>query len=103
PLGGLLTIDAPAGLKAVESVPMVQTIMPGKAKTIYLDYVVLDKPGAGEFSIAFKACGLSDAFTQKIKIVPKGFPAQLSFSAQEIEKEYEFSIDHMVNGSLKAS
>jgi hypothetical protein len=103
PLGGVITITAPEGLKEIEKIPAVQTIMPGKSKTIYLDYKVLDKAGEGEFSIGFKSCGLSDAFIQKIKIVSKGFPAQVSFSSQEKEKEYSFEISHVVNGSLKAS
>ncbi|MBK7667292.1 MAG: hypothetical protein IPJ32_08065 [Sphingobacteriaceae bacterium] len=103
PLGGVITITAPDGLKELAAIPSVQTIMPGAAKTIYLDYKVLDKIGTGEFTIAFKACGLGDAFTQKIKIAPKGFPVQTSFSAQEVEKEYTFEINKMVNGSLKAT
>lgn len=103
PLGGVITITAPDGLKELAAIPTVQTIMPGAAKTIYLDYKVLDKIGTGEFTIAFKACGLGDAFTQKIKIAPKGFPVQTSFSAQEVEKEYTFEINKMVNGSLKAT
>ena len=103
PLGGVITITAPDGLKELAAVPNVQTIMPGAAKTIYLDYKVLDKIGTGEFTIAFKACGLGDAFTQKIKIAPKGFPVQTSFSAQEVEKEYTFEINKLVNGSLKAT
>lgn len=103
PLGGVISITAPDGLKELAAIPSVQTIMPGAAKTIYLDYKVLDKIGYGEFTIAFKACGLGDAFTQKIKIAPKGFPVQTSFSAQEVEKEYTFEINKMVNGSLKAT
>jgi uncharacterized protein YfaS (alpha-2-macroglobulin family) len=103
PLGGALTIVSPDGLKATVAIPTVQTIMPGKAKTIYLDYKVLDKIGYGDFTISFKACGLGDAFTQRIKIAPKGFPAQASFSSQEIEKEYSIDMNHVVNGSVKAN
>ncbi len=103
PLGGLLQITTPEGLKQLVAIPQVQTIMPGKAKTIYLDYKVSEKIGYGDMTISFKACGLGDAFTQTIKIVPKGFPVQTSFSAQEMEKEYTFEIDHLVNGSLKAA
>jgi hypothetical protein len=103
PLGGVITIISPEGLKEMTTILSVQTIMPGKAKTIYLDYKVLDKIGYGDFTISFKACGLGDAFTQTIRIMPKGFPVQTSFSAQEVEKEYEFEINKMVNGSLKAS
>lgn len=103
PLGGVLSILAPKGLEELVKTPSVQTIMPGKAKTIYLDYKVQNLPGEGEFTIAFKACGLADAFTQKIKIAPKGFPVETSFSSQEMEKEYEFEISKLVQGSLKAS
>lgn len=103
PLGGLISVTAPDGMKEMVAVPAVQTIMPGAAKTIYLDYKVLDKIGYGEFTIGFKACGLGDAFTQKIKIAPKGFPAQASFSGQEVEKEYTFEVHKVVNGSLKAT
>jgi uncharacterized protein YfaS (alpha-2-macroglobulin family) len=103
PLGGVITVSAPDGLKEIAKLNPIQTIMPGAAKTIYLDYKVLDKIGYGEFTIGFKACGLGDAFTQKIKIAPKGFPVQASFSAQEVEKEYSFEVTKLVNGSLKAS
>ncbi len=103
PLGGVISITAPDGLKELATIPAAQTIMPGVAKTIYLDYKVLDKIGYGEFVIGFKACGLGDEFKQKIKIAPKGFPTQVSFSGQEIEKEYTFEINKLVNGSLKAT
>lgn len=103
PLGGVISISAPDGLKELATIPSVQTIMPGAAKTIYLDYKVLDKIGYGEFVIGFKACGLGDEFKQKIKIAPKGFPVQASFSGQEIEKEYTFEVNKLVNGSLRAS
>src|SRR6202008_1971025 len=102
PLGGKLSVLAPAALQAVEAIPEIQTIMPGKTKTIFLDYKVSDKIGAGDFTVTFKACGLGDAFTQKIRIAPKGFPAGVSFSGQEVEKEYTFSTRNVVRGSLKA-
>lgn len=103
PLGGQLSIFAPEALTALEKTPELQTIMPGKSKTIYLDYRVSDKIGEGEFTIKFKACGLGDAFVQKIKIAAKGFPASASFSAQDVEKEFSFSMRNVVKGSLKAS
>jgi len=102
PLGGALTISAPEALQEMVKVPLVQTIMPGAAKTIYLDYKVLDKIGYGEFTITFKACGLGDAFTQKIKIAPKGFPVTASFAGQDAEKEFSFNLNKVVNGSVKA-
>lgn len=103
PLGGFLTVTSPEGLKVLTAVPPVQTIMPGAARTLYLDYDVLNKAGYGDFTISFSSCGLKDAFTQKIKIAPKGFPVKESFSGQEMEKEYAFTMDHVVSGSVKAT
>lgn len=103
PLGGALTITAPDGLVALNKVEMAQTIMPGKARTIYLDYRVLDKIGEGEFTISFKSCGLGDAFSQKIKMVAKGFPVTASFSSQELEKNYTVEMTNVVDGSIKAT
>jgi alpha-2-macroglobulin-like protein len=103
PLGGVITITSPEGLQSVHTLESIQTLMPGAAKTIYLDYKVLDKIGVGEFTIGFKACGLGDEFTQKIKIAPKGFPVQASFSGQDLEKEYNFEVNNLVNGSLRAT
>lgn len=103
PLGGLMNITAPEGLVAVGTTPNSQTIMPGKAKTIYLEYKVASKPGKGDFTVSFKSCGLADAFTQTIRMVPKGFPVTASFSGQDIEKTYTVDLEHLVDGSVKAS
>jgi uncharacterized protein YfaS (alpha-2-macroglobulin family) len=103
PIGGVLTINAPAGLKALSQIAPAQTIMPGAARTIYLDYKVLDKIGYGDFTVSFKACGLGDSFTKPIKISAKGFPSNVSFSGQDQEKEYSFTMSNVVKGSVKAS
>ncbi len=102
PIGGLLNITAPDALQAIVATPSIQTIMPGEAKTIYLDYKVLDKMGYGNMTITYKACGLGDAFTQKIKIAPKGFPVATSFSGQEVENQFSFTMNKVINGSAKA-
>ena len=102
PIGGLLNVTVPDALQAIAATPSIQTIMPGTAKTIYLDYKVLDKMGVGEMTITYKACGLGDAFTQKIKIAPKGFPVATSFSGQEVENQFSFTMNKVINGSAKA-
>lgn len=103
PLGGLMNITAPEGLEPVGALPATQTIMPGKAKTIYLEYKVANKIKSGEFSVSFKACGLTDAFSQKMRIMPKGFPATASFSGQDIEKTYTVELSNVVPGSVTAT
>jgi uncharacterized protein YfaS (alpha-2-macroglobulin family) len=101
PLGGMLKITLPDGLESTEAVDEVQTIMPGMTKTIYVKCKVLDKIGEGDLTISFKSCGLGDAFTQHIKIAPKGFPVKATLSSQDKEKEFTFEPKKMVKGSLK--
>lgn len=103
PIGGLMNVTAPAGMIAAGTLPTSQTVMPGKAKTIYLDYKVANDAKAGTFSISFKSCGLSDAFTQNIRIVSKGFPVTASMSGQDMEKEFTINMTNVVDGSVKAS
>jgi hypothetical protein len=103
PLGGLMNITAPEGLEPVGTLPASQTIMPGKAKTIYLEYRVANKIKSGEFAVSFKACGLTDAFSQKMRIMPKGFPVTASFSGQDIEKTYTVELANVVPGSVTAT
>jgi alpha-2-macroglobulin-like protein len=100
PLGGLMNITIPTGLKAIGNIPATQTIMPGKSKTIYLDYKISSKAATGNFTIGFKSCGLGDAFTQKIRIIQKGFPVTASFSGQEMEKEFIVDMINVVDSSL---
>lgn len=103
PLGGVLRLSIPDILQSIKPIDSVQTIMPGEAKTLFLNYKVSHKSGDGNFDISFQSCGLSDAMTQKIKVVSKGFPVSLSFSSQEIQKEFDVEYNHLVKGSLKAS
>lgn len=103
PLGGLLSIHTPSCLQLMEKVNAEQTIMPKQSKTLFVHYKVLSQTGEFPFSVKFASCGLQDEFTKTIKVVTKGFPVKHSFSGQEQEKEFEFEMDHVVNGSLKAS
>ncbi|MEW6469013.1 MAG: MG2 domain-containing protein [Bacteroidota bacterium] len=100
-ISGLLDIKAPASFEAKSKIEALYTIAPGKAKTFFFEYKVLNLVGEGDFSIAFKACGLSDAFSQKIKVVSKGFPVSLSFSGNSMKDDYDFVVDKSVEGSIQ--
>ncbi|MBI3501514.1 MAG: carboxypeptidase regulatory-like domain-containing protein [Bacteroidetes bacterium] len=100
-VSGLLDIKAPNGLEAIGTIPALQTLAAGKAKTIYLEYRVKEEISEGNFEIAFKACGMKDAFAQNLKVVPKGFPITASFSGDKGESEYEVDLKNVVKGSVK--
>ncbi len=101
-ISGELTVIAPDGLQATANVETSQSINANDTRIIYLNYKVLDKIGKQNFKISFKSDGLSDAFEQEIKILSKGFPVAVSFSGNEVEKEYTVKLDKVVNGSIAA-
>jgi hypothetical protein len=102
-VNGVLKIKNPEGLQPGKSINEMQTIPAYQSKTIYLDYKVLNKLGKGNLEVSYKNSGLEDAFSQEININAKGFPASLSFSGKDMEREFSFNISNVVDGSLQAS
>jgi hypothetical protein len=97
---GKLDVTAPSTFQFLSSLDKVYTLAPGKAKTLFLEYKVMDAIGEGDFTVGFHSCGLSDGFTQKIKTVAKGFPVNVSFSGSDMKGDFDFDISKMVEGSL---
>lgn len=102
-LTGSLHVIPPAGLEPINTTGSVISIPAGMAQTVHLAYKVKHQPGEEVFNIAFAGAGHSDAFEQKLKIVPQGFPVALSFSGNEADKTYKFAISDVVPGSINAS
>lgn len=100
-VSGLLDIVAPKGLELLTNIPKLHTLAAGKTTTIYLQYRVKEKISEGNFEISYKACGMKDAFSQNLKVVPKGFPASASFSGDKGESEYVVDMRNVVKGSVK--
>jgi hypothetical protein len=102
-LTGSLHVIPPAGLEPLNTTGSVISIPAGMAQTVQLAYKVKHLPGEEVFNIAFAGGGHTDAFEQKLKIVPQGFPVALSFAGREADKSYKFSIADVVPGSISAS
>jgi alpha-2-macroglobulin-like protein len=103
PLGGSFTLALPAQLELLSKPAEAQTIMPGVARTIYLDCRVRQCSVDTVVKIGFSACALRDEITVEVKIRPRGFPVSRSFSGQHAEKEYDFETREVVPGSLRIS
>jgi hypothetical protein len=101
-LTGKLTLGIPAGMQLMAALPANISIAANQSKTIYLDFKTGTVIGLDTMEFAFEGMGLSDAFAQEIKISPKGFPVMVSLAGREKEKEYEFEIKNLVEGSVKA-
>lgn len=101
-MSGKLDLQVPEALKAIGSLPGTVSIPAGQSKTLYLNYRVLHQPGEAPLQVAFQSQGHSDAVSQNLKIVPKGFPVSISMSGDSLNGKFAFRIQDMVNGSLTA-
>lgn len=102
-LEGKLNITAPNSLIPVSNISEIQKIAAGESKTIFLDYSVSTEIGAGDFNVSFNANGLSDAFSQQIKTVAKGFPVTASFSGNDLQSTFTVNPQNVVKGSMQAT
>ncbi len=100
-LSGLLKINAPAGMKLLTPITELQNIAAGKSKTILLQYEIMHDAKPGDLDVSFKACGLGDAFSQKIDVVSKGYPVSLSYNGSDKNGIFKLNIKNWVKGSLK--
>ncbi|MCC6722996.1 MAG: carboxypeptidase regulatory-like domain-containing protein [Saprospiraceae bacterium] len=79
-----------------------QTVLQGST-TIYPEYEIALGAMSGEMKVEFEANGTSDAFTQALKVQPRGFPVDLVFGGNERDKTFSVPVKDVVEGSLSAS
>ncbi|WP_027001221.1 MG2 domain-containing protein [Hugenholtzia roseola] len=101
---GKLNLKLPTAWKPLNEKLLQQelTLKAGETQTIFLPFEVLNVMGKDTFALAFESEKYRDAFEQEVFINGKGFPSAVSFSAQEVEKSYTFSILNPVEGTLRA-
>nr|MBK9650838.1 hypothetical protein [Bacteroidota bacterium] len=95
-----INVNAPEVLTAYTPIVSKVDIEPMQAKVIYYNYKT--GYGNGEYDIAISATanGMSDAMEQKIKVSPKGFPVQQSFSSNQMHDKFTASLNDVVLGSV---
>jgi hypothetical protein len=102
-VSGHLTVSLPSGFVKKGETSFVQTLEANESKTIYLTFEVGGKAQKDSLRIAFQAGSYSDQVAQAIKTEAKGFPMSFAFSGKQLEAEHEFSLSHVVPGSLNVS
>ncbi len=100
---GKLSVVMPAGFSLVKNQPQTVTLKPGESTTIYPEYEVALGAKSGEMQVGFEANGISDAFTQALKVQPRGFPVDLVFGGNDKDKTFSVPVKDVVEGSLSAS
>lgn len=113
-LTGRLSIEMPSGFALVKTGGETVTLKPGESTTIYPEYLVglpkssdssnASSPSGGKaMRVRFEANGIADAFTQELKVQPRGFPVDLVFGGSERTKTFSVPVKDVVEGSLSAA
>ncbi len=74
-----------------------------QSKVIYLEATANNEIGSGNLEIKFNSPKFNDALARNIEVVAKGFPANISLSGQELEKDFVINPVNVVPGSMKVS
>jgi TonB-dependent SusC/RagA subfamily outer membrane receptor len=100
PLEATLSIDVPAGLKALSKTTLPVTVDAMKTKTYWIPLTSESLTGNFRVKIKLEGKKYSDEVTQMISVHPVGFPVRLSFSGKDLERSIEFNVENMERGSM---
>jgi uncharacterized protein YfaS (alpha-2-macroglobulin family) len=78
-LTGTLIVKIPEGMKAAGTIPRTVTVPARGARVTRIPLIVETPSEKSEFAASFETLGRTDAFAQPVKIVPQGFPVNMSF------------------------
>lgn len=103
-INGRLDIVIPEGLKPIEQFEVNQKLKAGKTKTIYLKFEATNEIHEGLIDIHFNGGnGIQDAFSQTVKVIPRGFPVDEVYASSELEKTFNVNINKPIEGTLNAT
>lgn len=101
-ISGELNLSLPQQLTA--EVRTTHVIIPAKgSKVFYLNCAASTVIGKGNLEIRFRSAEFNDALTRVVNVVPKGFPATISLSGQDMEKSFTVKPVNIVPGSMKVT
>jgi TonB-dependent SusC/RagA subfamily outer membrane receptor len=98
---GKLNLEVGQELTLINNIPENIILKAEEKKVFPLKYFVESKAGKSSIQIQFVNNAFSDEVKREFEVVPVGFPVLKSFSAQELDKEYEFEVTDVLNGSLQ--
>ncbi len=79
------------------------SIAPNSTKNMILNCQVLNVAGKDALKVSFKYANGGDSFVQEVETSPKGFPASINVSGQELQNEFSFDLTTPIEGSVRAS
>lgn len=101
-INGRMVIVSPKQLNILTKTNDV-SIAANETKVIYLEATATNEIGNGNLEVKFVSGSANDVFTKEIKVVAKGFPANISLSGQDLSKEFFINPVNVVPGSMKVT
>ena len=90
------------GFKTLGELPQSITLNPKQTREIGLRSKAIVAMDSCKISLKMKAGEEEDIWERTIRIVPRGYPVNLSFSGREMSKNFNAEIKNMIPGSLTA-
>lgn len=101
-LTGKFVVISPKQLNILSKISEVQ-LAANESKVIYLETVATNQIGEGKLEVKFTSATVNDAFSKNVKVVAKGFPANIALSGQDLNKEFYINPVNIVPGSMQAT
>ena len=102
----VLTLNLSASLgkafKLEKNISGSVTLQPSEKKEIPLEAIALEKTDSSKLSLTAAVGEEKDVWEKVIRIVPRGYPVNVSFSGKEMNNAYIADIKNMIPGSLVA-
>jgi hypothetical protein len=94
-----------SAFKVGERPPARITLKAGEKKAFFFPLTVVGQGGEGEVEIAMQTAGLKDEVQKKIRVVPLGFPFQVSAAgtAKQGTVRHEFDLAGAMPGTISAN
>jgi TonB-dependent SusC/RagA subfamily outer membrane receptor len=101
-LSAKVSLELSSQLSVSESLTQEVDVRPGTTERIWYTITAKGVEGAFPLSVKLESEDHVDEVSHVINVKPVGFPMHLSFSAKELDKTVDFSIDDAERNSLKA-
>ena len=99
----VMNFQLPEVFKYKQLPDSVITLTAGQTKTIYLNGTIANTAGQFPIRLSLKSDGYQDKIEQNIEVLPKGFPVEVNYSGNELDKSFSFRLTDPVPGSVQAS
>jgi hypothetical protein len=103
PIKGALSVNNIPSLKMTSSLSSEVVIQPRETKVVYVSYEAAHVDSDYSWSVSFRGGSVHDQIVRPVRVIAKGFPATVSLSGQDVNKDFTINPTNVVPGSMQVS